>query len=349
MKRAVLFLPAVFMLVCIDTAYALDFTVVPFEFDPPGSYLVASIWKSGTGCPSSGVVPAAATRNPPPFSDPGCPSTDIRDSRVEGLVLAKTGPSATNASAGATLVGVRGITLSELGYDLRKPGGVVTDPRGSHCGSKAPRFSIVTQDNVKHSLGCTALPVTAAASNNWIRLRFSPANATPTPISPTATVKNIQIIFDEGQDIGPDNFGLAVLDNIDVNGTLVGRSPTRREEWDEDSCGGGDANHDFQCRGSASRPETSAVSYRDWTSNVKLQSLNGAQSITYAGACVTFVTDAFFNDDPGYAMSFTACDLSTGIIPQIGTWTVLVTNALGGTVYENTGTMTAGVVSIHPQ
>ena len=36
------------------------------------------------------------------------------------------------------------------------------------------------------------------------------------------TVKSISIVFDKGQDTGPDNFGLAVLDNIDVNGRLVG-------------------------------------------------------------------------------------------------------------------------------
>jgi len=38
----------------------------------------------------------------------------------------------------------------------------------------------------------------------------------------------ISIVFDEGQDASgaPDTFGLAVLDNIDVNGTLVGRGPT---------------------------------------------------------------------------------------------------------------------------
>lgn len=37
-------------------------------------------------------------------------------------------------------------------------------------------------------------------------------------------MKKITIVFDEGQDAsgGPDFFGLAVLDNIDVNGTLVG-------------------------------------------------------------------------------------------------------------------------------
>ncbi len=40
------------------------------------------------------------------------------------------------------------------------------------------------------------------------------------------TVKSLSIVFDEGQDTGPDNFGLAVLDNIDVNGTLVGQGAT---------------------------------------------------------------------------------------------------------------------------
>jgi hypothetical protein len=36
-------------------------------------------------------------------------------------------------------------------------------------------------------------------------------------------VRRLSIVFDEGQDTGPDNFGLAVLDNIDVNGKLVGQ------------------------------------------------------------------------------------------------------------------------------
>lgn len=37
------------------------------------------------------------------------------------------------------------------------------------------------------------------------------------------TIQSIEIVFDEGQDTGPDNFGLAVLDNIDVDGVLVGQ------------------------------------------------------------------------------------------------------------------------------
>jgi hypothetical protein len=38
-------------------------------------------------------------------------------------------------------------------------------------------------------------------------------------------VDEISIVFDEGQDAmgAPDQFGAAVLDNIDVNGVLVGR------------------------------------------------------------------------------------------------------------------------------
>jgi hypothetical protein len=39
-------------------------------------------------------------------------------------------------------------------------------------------------------------------------------------------VERIQIIFDEGQDTGPDFFGAAIIDNIDVNGQLVGRGPS---------------------------------------------------------------------------------------------------------------------------
>jgi hypothetical protein len=42
----------------------------------------------------------------------------------------------------------------------------------------------------------------------------------------TGEVKSIEIVFDEGQDFAPTNFGEAILDNIDVNGTLVGRGPT---------------------------------------------------------------------------------------------------------------------------
>ena len=105
------------------------------EFDQDGTNLVAARWKTGLGCPSTGVVPAAPTTTP--FSDPGCPTTDSADRGDQGLLLAKSGPSAIDASAGATILGVNGITLVEIGYDLRKPD-ALSDPRGSHCGTGSP-------------------------------------------------------------------------------------------------------------------------------------------------------------------------------------------------------------------
>jgi len=53
-------------------------------------------------------------------------------------------------------------------------------------------------------------------------LAFPTSDGAPVPVA--GTVKSIQIVFDEGQDPsgGPDQSGLAVLDNIDVNGVLVG-------------------------------------------------------------------------------------------------------------------------------
>jgi len=201
--------------------------VVPFEFDPFGTYLVRASWMTGIGCPTG----ATANSGPPantstPVTDPACPVGDPKDRRNEGLLLAKTGPTTNFAAAGAKLVGpgAKGIVLNELGYDLRKPL-TALDIRGSHCGAGAPRFNVVTSDGVTHFVGCNSPPaVLAGSSPSWIRLRWTPAQAFP-PIMSTTTVTSITIIFDEGTDIGPDNFGLAVLDNIDVNGTLVGKGP----------------------------------------------------------------------------------------------------------------------------
>src|SRR5207249_10355826 len=72
-----------------------------------------------------------------------------------------------------------------------------------------------------------ALVTTAGVG--WMRLRWGPAfviafNRSVVLVNISGlTVRSISIVVDEGQDAAPDNFGLAVLDNIDVNGTLVGR------------------------------------------------------------------------------------------------------------------------------
>jgi hypothetical protein len=187
-------------------------SVTPIVFDPFDTDLVASRWVPGAGCPTAATLSDGTT-----FADPACPTGDRRDKHNEGLLLVKTGPTPNVASAVAELKGVKGTILTELGYDIRT---------NSHCGAGAPRFNVITEDGVTHFVGCASPPpAIASASQGWKRLRWSPAQAFP-PI--TSRVRSIFIVFDEGQDtpsaLGPDTgAGLAVIDNVDVNGQLVGR------------------------------------------------------------------------------------------------------------------------------
>jgi hypothetical protein len=223
--------------------------VRPSEFDPARTRLVQAAWLTGIGCPTGGfTTPDGSTRTP--YTDGACPTGDPSDKRNTGLLLAKTGPTSNVAAALAQLTNVRGMTLTELGYDLRKPNNTF-NPTGSHCGAGAPRFNVVTMDGTTHVVGCnsptplvtnrssdTPLAGGGTGNNGWIRLRWNAAlllGAFP-PILPTDVVKRIVIVFDEGQDTGgPDLFGAAILDNIDVNGTLVGRGNSRANDDHEES------------------------------------------------------------------------------------------------------------------
>jgi hypothetical protein len=209
-------------------AYAGTFKDVnPGEFDPAKTRLANAAWLRGLGCPTGATTFDGSMLGT--FTAGGCPTGDPKDKNNEGLLLTKTGPTANVVASLAELKDVKGITLSELGYDLRKPGANQNDPRGSHCGAGAPRFNVVTTDDVTHFVGCNSpAPVVAAVGDGWMRLRWTAAElaAAFPPISGTSVVKEITILFDEGQDTGPDEFGLAVLDNVDVNGVLVGRGPT---------------------------------------------------------------------------------------------------------------------------
>jgi hypothetical protein len=205
--------------------------VDPFEFDPADTRLVQATWLPGIGCPTNARISPNGT-DTTPFTDTACPTGDSRDRQNQGLLLVKTGPTANDASAGARLKNVPS-TVTELGYDIRKPASV--DPRGSHCGAGAPRFNIETRDGHIFFIGCNSPPATTQTSSatGWTRLRWGAATVAFGQLGGVATlgslnVKAIEIIFDEGQDASgaPDQFGAAVLDNIDVNGKLVGQGPT---------------------------------------------------------------------------------------------------------------------------
>lgn len=211
--------------------------VSPNEFDPGKTFLVQAAWLSGIGCPTNAKNFNGTTSTP--YTDAACLTGDPGDTHNEGLLLAKTGPMANVAAAQADLKDVRGIKLTELGYDIRKPR-TAGDPSGSHCGAGAPRFNIDFTDGTSFFLGCNSPAAnTTTVGNGWLRLRWggsAPLMAfTPGGVLTNVTgkeVKAIQIVFDEGQDCCPepaDHFGLAVLDNIDVNTVLVGSGTGRGE------------------------------------------------------------------------------------------------------------------------
>lgn len=197
----------------------------PFIFDPAKTHLVQGTWLDGIGCPTGAKVATYPATTPTgTFTAAGCLTGDSSDKTNQGLLLVKTGPGNNNASAGAVLTNVKGIMLTEIGYDLRKPGATQNDTRGSHCDNGAPRFNVTTSTD-SWFVGCNSpAPTVEASGDGWMRLRWTTGFDTSGQVTSfTGKVKSISIVFDDGQNIGPDNFGVAILDNIDVNGTLVGQ------------------------------------------------------------------------------------------------------------------------------
>src|SRR5438270_8846039 len=101
---ALLVIPLALALLPVSATRADDdkdkFQVVPFVYDPADTDLVQSTWLSGIGCPTgANVATYPATKPTGTYTDTGCPTGDPKDRDVEGLLLAKTGPTSNNASA----------------------------------------------------------------------------------------------------------------------------------------------------------------------------------------------------------------------------------------------------------
>lgn len=200
--------------------------VHPWLFDPAHTDLASSDWVKGLGCPTLAKIFDGSSIGA--YLDLGCPSSDPNDQDINGLVLGKQGPTGNYASGGASVKytpnsATNPLVLSEIGYDLRID-------MGSHCGAGAPRFNIVTTTGKFYFLACDSPAATIKASSlQWKRLRWGdPTTSTPVSGYNAATgalepitdpIKSIDLVFDEGSDSGT---GIAILDNIDVNGTLGG-------------------------------------------------------------------------------------------------------------------------------
>jgi hypothetical protein len=146
------------------------------------------------------------------------------------LVLKKLGPTATVASAGAAISKVRNLTLTELGFDVENL---------THCSAVAPRFEVTLTDGSIFRFGCfdgTMTPIgTDSQGDTWTRVRFDNTDAVSAggltlvwPGFGIAQVQAIHVLFDEGTDAGVTGAGLARLDNLDVNGKLMGKPGNSR-------------------------------------------------------------------------------------------------------------------------
>jgi hypothetical protein len=355
-----------------SSPYQPDFAVIPFEMNN-GRKVVVAEWRDALGCPGADPIYGCA------FPDmEGVPN----DPDNEGLLLSKTYATADPSAAGADLKGVRGVQIYELGYDLRKPldFAAAAGASGSHCGPRSPRFEITTKNRQGQTStsymfvdrtgdGCTLPPPVQEGQPYWLRLRWGGTSAlmacaTNDPVACSTgsvvditgqRVERIRIVFDEGPDApSPDQFALSVLDNIDVNGKLVGSGPQKSYYDDEDhGQGQDDKGHSCKFRGSSSHPESTEFNYDDSSSNEHVQGVNGARSITYSTGplgekCVNIAGDALVNGKPGYLYNFVACDLWT--LAGFGTFSMSVTGGpLGSLPYQAANTMTSGYVSIHDQ
>jgi len=200
----------------------------PGEYDPVHGFLVQAVWQSGIGCPLNArtTIDGSTTAQ---YTDPACTTGDSKDTKNMGVLLAKTGPTSNFAEPFLTLKDISTTAITEIGYDIRKPV-AYDDPRGSQCSADGPTFQFVSGTDVYYVACSSPPPNSQLAGNGWVRLRWGAGGVliayqngvTPVNIS-GMTFDAAYIVLQAGQDEGPENFGLAVLDNIDVNGVLVGK------------------------------------------------------------------------------------------------------------------------------
>jgi BACON domain-containing protein len=165
----------------------------PFSYDPASSNSVAASWMDNTGVSSS--------------------AGNNSDMRNQGLLLSKTSAASNQAQAGVVIRDVEGMSVTELGYDIRN---------GGQCTATTPRFAVVTTDDVVHKAGCAAGTSQPSPGAGWKRLRFDPANPAQMnpPVAPGSKVKSVYVLMDGGPETGAS---IVVLDNVDINGKIIGK------------------------------------------------------------------------------------------------------------------------------
>ncbi|MGH7964810.1 MAG: hypothetical protein ACRERD_23850 [Candidatus Binatia bacterium] len=192
-------LAMVLYLTSASFAFAQQLIAKPFTFDPDNLMGTAGQWVSNMGC-----------------------GLDSSGSDDQGLVLFKLGPTTDFKASGAEITKVKNMSLcasnAVLGFDFRPEG---------HCSGGAPRFNLVTKAGTFHFLGGCGNATTSAGPGACMTATIDPHSSAqafpplPTSANPNTAgcvIKSLAIIFDEGTDAGP---GFAVVDNININGTII--------------------------------------------------------------------------------------------------------------------------------
>ena len=217
---------------------AREFTLVPGVFNPDHLRGIVAEWRAYQG------------------------EQDLQDNKYYALYLAKLQPTTANASAGAEVRGVAGMTPAELlvlAWDHRV---------GTYCGAGAPRWNIYLHDNTTNKdyvtfLGCAAAPkgpgipgvspYPRPTGSVWLRDSYTaPAIQAAIALAATANgaifatsvVTGLEIVFDEGP-------AFVYLDNIQVNQKIWSSPRDNRnrnnddgDDEDDDDHGHGKKGHD---------------------------------------------------------------------------------------------------------
>jgi hypothetical protein len=198
-------------------------TVSPWTYDPDGTNTVVSQWVT---TPPDNALDKELCKNGGWKTDPFTSTTGTtmtyknqgqcisgankwnEEHSTTVLSLQKNAPTATNSAAGATVLGAENTTLTSLGFDY-----------SGYCGAGSPRFNVYTTAGTYYFFGCSYGTHTDLG-NGWTNVTFSNADAYPAdgvtafPGFGSTTVTGIEIVQDEQ--------GQVQLDNIMVNGTVVG-------------------------------------------------------------------------------------------------------------------------------
>src|SRR5262245_22628688 len=171
-------------------------------------------------------------------TDAGKPSSNGNsggDPKHFGLLLQKLTATANFSASGASLFkgSMSAENLDKLAFDISGFKGMAFGPANGYCGAGAPRFNVSSNATATCFLGCAHGKKTQDPNTGWWTISFEP----PFTQYPgceggvTGEVRTIELVFDEGTDVGP---GSVVLDNVRINNKVFGKPKGSGGDDDDD-------------------------------------------------------------------------------------------------------------------